>query len=165
MERMPRIAPLMRSLRVSARVSIPSMPMILFCFEVLVQAHVRPVVGIERRQLLDDKPRHVRLAALDVLPVDAVVADQRVGHRDDLPLVGRIGQDLLVAGHRRVEDDFAFGVPAWPNAVPVKTVPSSRASLAMRACHGAGIIGHVLPDADHIEGGQFQPGRREGRYS
>ena len=42
-----------------------------------------------------------------VLGVDAVVADERVGHRDDLALVGRVGEDLLVAGHAGVEDDLA----------------------------------------------------------
>ena len=49
----------------------------------------------------------MRPAALDVLGVDAVVADQRVGHRDDLAAVGGIGEDLLVAGHGGVEADLA----------------------------------------------------------
>jgi hypothetical protein len=31
----------------------------------------------------------------------------RIGQRDDLPAVRGIGEDLLVAGHRRVEYDFA----------------------------------------------------------
>jgi len=35
----------------------------------------------------------------------------RIRERDDLPRVGRVGQDLLVAGDRRVEDDFAGGQP------------------------------------------------------
>ena len=47
---------------------------------------------------------------LGVLGVDADVADVRIGQRDDLPGVGRIGQDLLVAGHRGVEHDLAGGV-------------------------------------------------------
>ena len=57
--------------------------------------------------LADDEAGEVRPAAFDVLGVDAVVADLRVGHRDDLPAVAGVGEDLLVAGHRRVEADFA----------------------------------------------------------
>ena len=31
----------------------------------------------------------------------------REGEGDDLPGIGRVGQDLLIAGHRRVEADLA----------------------------------------------------------
>ena len=34
---------------------------------------------------------------------DAVVADQRIGHDDDLFGVGGIAENLLIADHRRVE--------------------------------------------------------------
>ena len=47
---------------------------------------------------------------LDVLLVGADVADVREREGDDLPGVGGIGEDLLVAGHRGVEADFADGV-------------------------------------------------------
>ena len=60
-----------------------------------------------RRRLLDDEAVGPRPARLDVLVVDAVVADHRVGHADDLPPVGGIGEDLLVPGHGGVEDDLA----------------------------------------------------------
>jgi len=43
------------------------------------------------------------LPGLHVLKVDARVANHRVGHRYDLTLIGRIGEDLLIAGHRGVE--------------------------------------------------------------
>ena len=39
----------------------------------------------------------------------AVVADQRVGHHDDLARVRRVGGDLLVAGLRGVDDEVAAG--------------------------------------------------------
>ena len=39
----------------------------------------------------------------------AVVADQRVGHDDDLAGVRRVGADLLVAGLRGVDDEVAAG--------------------------------------------------------
>ena len=47
---------------------------------------------------------------LGVLGVDADVADVRIGERDDLAGVRRIGEDLLVAGHRGVEHDLADGL-------------------------------------------------------
>ena len=49
-----------------------------------------------------------------VFAVDAVVADQRIGHADDLPGVGRIGEHFLITGHRRVEDHLAGASPSRP---------------------------------------------------
>src|SRR5690606_34931412 len=48
---------------------------------------------------------------LDVLRVGADVADVREGEGDDLRGIGRVGQDLLVAGHRGVEAHLADGAP------------------------------------------------------
>src|SRR5437763_3812362 len=75
--------------------------------EVVVEAHARAEVRGDGRALLDDEAVHPRLPRLDVLVVDAVVADQRVRHRDDLPSIRRIGEDLLIALHRRIEDHLA----------------------------------------------------------
>ena len=50
------------------------------------------------------------LARLHVLAVGTGIADVRIGKRDDLPTVGRVGQDLLVTRHRCIEDDFADGL-------------------------------------------------------
>src|SRR5207244_3787723 len=47
---------------------------------------------------------------LGVFVRDAVVANVRVGHADDLPGVGGVREHLLVAGHRRVENGFAEDV-------------------------------------------------------
>ena len=44
---------------------------------------------------------------LGVFLVHADIADMREGEGDDLSGIGRVGQDFLVAGHRRVEADFA----------------------------------------------------------
>ena len=49
--------------------------------------------------------RHVH--RLDVLVVGADIADMREGEGDELPGIGGIGEDLLIAGHRGVEADFA----------------------------------------------------------
>ena len=57
---------------------------------------------------------------------DPVVADQRVGEDDDLAGVGGVGDRLLVAGHRGVEDDLAGDrARRAPQASPSSRVPSS----------------------------------------
>src|SRR5262249_32817359 len=58
--------------------------------------------------------RPLRLA---VLQVHAVIADQGIGHGDDLTLVRRVGQYLLVAGHASVEDDLAEGLAGRAESV------------------------------------------------
>ena len=75
-------------------------------FHVVAQRTVRAVIAHDRRQLTDDKPAGVRLVRLHVLLVDAVVADERIGHGDDLPLVRRVGQDFLIPRHRSVETNL-----------------------------------------------------------
>jgi len=57
-----------------------------------------PVVARDVRQFAHDEAAHEHVARFKVALVDAVVPDQRVGHRDDLPGIGRVGEHLLVAG-------------------------------------------------------------------
>jgi len=42
------------------------------------------------------------------------IADMREGESDDLPGIGRVGEDLLVARHRGVEADLADGGAGGP---------------------------------------------------
>ena len=58
--------------------------------------------------------RHVD--GLDVLVVGADIADMREGEGDDLPGIGGVGEDFLVAGHRGVEADFADRVAGGAEA-------------------------------------------------
>src|SRR5208283_3199324 len=46
--------------------------------------------------------------------------DERIRHRDDLGLVGRVGENFLVAGHGSVEADFAARGGARAEALSVK---------------------------------------------
>ena len=55
--------------------------------------------------------RRREVDGLDVFLVGADIADVRKGEGDDLPGIGRVGQDFLVAGHRGVETDLADGLP------------------------------------------------------
>ena len=66
-----------------------------------------PEVARENGQVANHEAGGKDAVRLDVLVVDAGVADVGIGQRDDLAAVGGIGEDLLVAGHRRVEHDFA----------------------------------------------------------
>ena len=45
-----------------------------------------------------------------VLMIHAVIADERIAHDDSLSGIGRIGENLLIAGHGGVENHFAHAV-------------------------------------------------------
>ncbi len=64
-------------------------------------------VGMEPGEFADGEAAHLGAGGFVVFFADAVVADERVGHRDDLSPVGRIRQHFLVAGHGGVEAGFA----------------------------------------------------------
>ena len=72
-----------------------------------VQVTAGPPVAVAPGQVPHDHPATEGSAALVVLVVDPVVADVGIRERDDLTRIGRIGNDLLVAGQDRVEHDLA----------------------------------------------------------
>ena len=93
----------------------------------------------------------MRLAAFDVFGVDAVVADLGVGHRDDLTAVARIGEDFLIAGHRRVEADFAVDFACGAE----RGSGEDRAVFQGKLCgfgHCQSVIGHVVSSAVASQG-------------
>ncbi len=108
MERTPFIAPRSRMRRTSARVSMPAMPTTPWRREVAFERGAAAEVAGHAAALADDEAGQLRAGALEIVEVDAVVADLRIGHRDDLAAVAGIGEDLLVAGHRGVEADLAI---------------------------------------------------------
>ena len=61
------------------------------------------------RRVGDDQGPEPRPERLVVGGEPAVVADERIGHDDDLAGVRRVGADLLVAGLARVDDEVAAG--------------------------------------------------------
>src|SRR5579862_249353 len=85
-----------------------------------VQRHLGAPTARYAAQLLDDESLHVRPAALLIGGVYAIVADERVGHRDDLPLVGWVREHFLVTGHRRVETDLAKRRPRRSEGFPTE---------------------------------------------
>ncbi len=89
-----------------------------------LQPGVEPAVSAEvgRRAEVGPEDRadrgrgRSRIDDLDVLAIDADDPDMREREGDDLGRIGRIRQDLLVAGHRRVEADLADGRAGRPDA-------------------------------------------------
>ena len=69
---------------------------------------------------LDNKSFHKGASGLDVLGIDPVVADEGIGHADDLPLVRGIGEDLLIAGHGRIEDHLTDTFALRTEGAPLK---------------------------------------------
>ena len=89
----------------------PSDPADVIPAQVAVEGLHVPPVRCESPRLPDDEPFHPGTGRLDVVRVDPGVPDLGVGHRDDLPLVGRVGEHLLVPGHPGVEDHLARALP------------------------------------------------------
>ena len=88
--------------------------------QIFRQRKIRAPVADDRRQFADDKTGDVRPPRFHVHVVDAVIADERIRHRDDLAFVGRVGEDFLVAGHGRVETDLAARGGARAKTLSVK---------------------------------------------
>ena len=96
---------------VSARVSMPVTPTIPRALSQLssapVSAKIRRTRNVGAHDGADRGRRSRGIDDFDVLVVDADDPDMREGEGDDLGGVGGVGQDLLVARHRRVEADLA----------------------------------------------------------
>ncbi len=89
--------------------------------QIVAKRAIRAPVARQRRRLPHDEAGHMRRLRLGITGRNAVVADLRRGHGDDLPGVGRIREHFLVAGHARVEHDLASGLALRPGrnaAVP-----------------------------------------------
>src|SRR5215831_17351774 len=71
--------------------------------QIFVERHFGAPVAWDIRQFLDDESAHMGRRAFLVERVDAVVSNQRICHRHDLPAIRWIGQHFLITGHRGVE--------------------------------------------------------------
>ena len=65
---------------------------------------------MQQRQVANHEAGGIHRAGFEVLGRRAGVADMRIGQGDDLSAVRRIGEDLLVPGHRRIENYFTCRV-------------------------------------------------------
>ena len=71
------------------------------------QGQVGTPVAFKQWQVTDHQARRRHHGGLLVLGGRAGVSDVRIGQRNDLTGVRRIGEDLLIACHGRIEDNFA----------------------------------------------------------
>ena len=71
----------------------------------------------------DHHARGLGCGGFVVFGVDAGVADVREGENHDLPRVGRIGHDLLIAGHRGVEAHLGNRCSPCAKAMAMKMRP------------------------------------------
>ena len=106
--------------------------------EVFTQLALGTKVAGDSAVLPNDEARQVRPMAFDVLVVDAVIADFRVRHRDDLPAVAGVGQDLLVTRHRRVEDHFPIDFAASAEGLTGEYGPIFQSKFG-NLCHGQAV--------------------------
>src|SRR6516162_7525231 len=86
--------PFSRIRAASARVSTPVMAMMLRVFSQSFKSCAAHAGNGEAR-------------ALQILAISSDIAHMREGEGDDLPGIRRVGEDLLVARHRRVEANLA----------------------------------------------------------
>src|SRR5262249_18427643 len=75
--------------------------------QVFFERESSPPVGINAARFLDDEAFDKGPATLDILLRNAVIADHRISHGDDLTVIGRIGQNFLITHHRGVKHHFA----------------------------------------------------------
>ena len=88
----------------------------VMCLQVVVQAALTAEVAASGGQVTDDQRLCPGAEALIVLLVDAVVADQGVGHDHALAGVRGVGEDLLIAHHGGVEDHLTDPILCAANA-------------------------------------------------
>src|SRR5207249_4942864 len=72
-----------------------------------------------------------------VVGIDAIVADEWIGHGDDLALVRRVRQHLLITGHAGVKDHLAKRLAA-------RTKTAARIDRAIFQGQFCQCIAHVL---------------------
>src|SRR5712692_741523 len=102
---------------------------------VVFDGHPAAPVGGIRAGLLHDEAIDPGPPRLDIFRVDPVVADERIRHADDLPAIGRIGHDLLIARHRRVEDDLTVRLARGAAGLPGEDTPVRQGQERARQGH------------------------------
>ena len=80
---------------------------------------------------------------LDVLVIGADIADVGKGEGDDLPQIGRVGENFLVAGQRGVEADFGLRLTGGADAVTFNDGAVSKHQNGGGLCLRPWAWGHV----------------------
>jgi hypothetical protein len=109
-----------------------------------------------RAEAADDETGYPDAIRFDIFGIDARVADMRHGHGDDLFVVGRVGQDFLITGHGRVEDEFAGLHPNRAKAFAGESLSIFEREQSMHVCFAP----HPCPSPTQC-GCPGKPGRGE----
>src|SRR5262249_16447856 len=88
--------------------------------EILIQGKACPPIRDDLGILANNHPLRKRPARLDIFGIDAIVADQGVGHCDNLAAIPWIRKNLLVAGHGGIEDNLTRSLPCRTPGSPLK---------------------------------------------
>jgi len=78
----------------------------------------------------DDESVDIGNDALEIVARNAVVADERIRHRDDLPAIRRVRQHFLITGDAGVEHHFADDGSFRPE----RAAGEQRAVLQQQSC-------------------------------
>ena len=116
----PASAPFSRRMRVSLRVSMSAMATILPRCRKLSSDSAARQLRVQQRQVANDQAGGVDRGGFEVFGIGAGVADVRIGQRDDLPAVGRVGEDFLIARHGGVEHHLARRIALGADGTAVK---------------------------------------------
>ncbi len=91
-----------------------------FVAQSLGQSAAHAEVARQKRHVAHHQPGGHHPVGFEVFVVDADVADVRIGERDDLPGITRVGENFLIARHRGVEHHLTDGVTGRTDALAVE---------------------------------------------
>ncbi len=68
----------------------------------------------DERKVFDDERFLLQATRLGVVRIDAIIPDRWGDRSNDLATVRRVGEDFLIGGKTRLEDDLPSGLPKRP---------------------------------------------------
>jgi len=95
----------------------------VFGFKIIRQGLRRAKAGSKNRQIPDNQTGGLDPARFHIFGIDAGIADMRIGQRDDLAAIARIGEDFLITGDRGIEHHFADRMTGRTNRKTLENRP------------------------------------------
>jgi hypothetical protein len=92
-------------------------------YQVILQRILRMKMGRKGTELTHHESLHLNPFGFHVGGMYAIITDQRIGHGDDLAVIGGIGKDFLIPGHGGVENNLALGDSLHAEGIPFKDPP------------------------------------------
>ena len=105
------------------------------------------VIGVTRGKFANHKPGDLRRGTFNIIIVDAVVANFRGRHDQDLPRKTWVAQRLLIATHGRAEHHFALGQIGGRNCAKT-TAMKDRSIFKGQTGRGGGLLRHKCECSD-----------------